>query len=187
MITSFISILTAVPLWELLLIFFAKMIEVSLGTLRHILINKGYRKQGTILSFFEIMLWVFVASTVINGIAEAPIKGLIYSLGFSAGVYIGSRLESRIAVGRVLVQVITSEEIGRNMVSVLRDQGYGVTTINAEGLESGKLILMLFAKRLKKEKIIEIIYEVDKSALVVVSAVDVLNGGFYPTWKRLGK
>ena len=78
MITSLISILTAVPLWELLLIFSAKMIEVSLGTLRHILINKGYRKQGTILSFFEIMLWVFVASTVINGIAEAPIKGLIY-------------------------------------------------------------------------------------------------------------
>ncbi|MEF3693228.1 MAG: DUF5698 domain-containing protein, partial [Acholeplasmataceae bacterium] len=86
------NFLTQVPLWELVLIFSAKVIEVTISTMRIILIGKGFRKPGTILAVFEILLWVFVASTVINGVAEAPIKGVIYSIGFAIGVYIGSLL-----------------------------------------------------------------------------------------------
>ena len=78
-----ISFLSAANPLELALIFFAKIIEVSLATLRQILINKGYRRVGTILSFFEILLWTFVASRVIIGITEAPVKGIVYSIGFS--------------------------------------------------------------------------------------------------------
>lgn len=187
MINNVIQVLTAVPLWELLFIFFAKMIEVALSTLRYILINKGYRKQGSILSFFEIIIWVFVASTVIMGMAEAPIKGIIYSLGYAVGVYIGSRIESRIALGRVLIQVIAEEDIGISMMSSLRENGYGVTSINAEGKKSKKLMLIIYANRLKKEKITELIHEIDEKALIVVSNVDALKGGYYPSWKRLGK
>ncbi len=187
MINSLTNILTAVPLWELAIIFVAKMTEVSIGTLRHILITKGYRKQGAILSFFEITLWVFVASRVIIGIAEAPIKGLIYSLGYAVGVYIGSRIESRIALGRVLIQVIAEENVGISMMTSLRDNGYGVTSVNAEGRESNKLMLTIYDNRLKKEKAIDLIHEIDEKALIVVSNVDALKGGYYPSWKRLGK
>lgn len=70
----------SVPWWELLLIFCSRIIEVSMGTLRIILINKGYRKQGVILAFFEVTIWVFIASRVIGGISEQPIKGIVYSL-----------------------------------------------------------------------------------------------------------
>jgi len=187
MINSLTNILTAVPLWELAIIFVAKMTEVSIGTLRHILINKGYRKQGAFLSFFEIILWVFVASRVIIGISEAPIKGLMYSLGYAVGVYIGSRIESRIALGRVLIQVIAEEDIGISMMNILRENGYGVTSINAEGKKSKKIMLIIYANRLKKEKIIELIHQIDKKALIVISNVDALKGGYYPSWKRLGK
>ncbi len=108
------------------------MTEVSIGTLRHILITKGYRKQGAILSFFEITLWVFVASKSYYWHRRAPIKGLIYSLGYAVGVYIGSRIESRIALGRVLIQVIADEDIGIFDDELLKKNGYGVTSINAE-------------------------------------------------------
>ncbi|NLD91239.1 MAG: DUF2179 domain-containing protein [Fibrobacter sp.] len=170
-----------------MIILVAKMTEVSIGTLRHILITKGYRKLGASLSFLEITLWIFVASRVIIGIAEAPIKGIIYSLGYAVGVYIGSRIESRIALGRVLIQVIVEENIGHSMLTSLRENGYGVTSVNANGRHSNKLMLIIYANRLKKEKIIDLIHKVDQKALVVISHVDVLKGGYYPSWRRLGK
>ena len=184
MLSYLYQVLTAVPLWEVLLIFFARMVEVAFSTLSLILINKGFRNLGSFLSFFEIIIWTFVASRVIMGLSEAPIKALVYSLGFSVGVYVGSLLEARIAVGRVLVQVIASEALAPLMVDSLRNLGYGVTTIDAQGKENNKTVLMIFAQRLKKEKILEVVQKIDEKALVVISVVDDLKGGFYPSWRR---
>ena len=69
MIESIVNALVSVSLLELLLILLAKTIEVTIMTLRVILIAKGYRKEGTALSFLEILLWTFVASRVIMGLA----------------------------------------------------------------------------------------------------------------------
>ena len=182
-----IRILTAVPAWELVLIFFAKLVEVSMGTLRHILVNKGYRKEGTILSFFEISLWVLVASRVIVGLSETPIKAVIYSVGFAAGVYLGSRLEERLAFGNVLVQAITSECAGMLIASTLRGKGYGVTSVQAEGKENHKMVLMIFANRKRKELIIEHIKKIDKNVLIVTNEVSTLYGGYFPSWKHAVK
>ncbi|MGM0496157.1 MAG: DUF5698 domain-containing protein, partial [Bacillota bacterium] len=63
--------LATVPFWEMLLILIVKVVEVSVSTLRIIFIGKGYRKPGALLALIEILLWVFMASSVINGMAEA--------------------------------------------------------------------------------------------------------------------
>lgn len=83
-------------------IFLAKIIEVSIGTLRSILIVKGYRKTAVLLSLVEISIWVFVASRVITGLTESPYKGIAYALGFAAGVWCGSILEEKLAFGKIL-------------------------------------------------------------------------------------
>ena len=178
---------TTTPLWELCLIFFSKIIEVSIGTLRIILISKGYRKQGSILSFIEIILWVFIASRVITDINSAPLKGIVYSLGFSVGVYVGSRLENYLAFGRVLIQVITTEDIGAIITDVLRSKGYGVTTLNAHGKDNDKLIIMVYTNRKGKEIVINEITEVDVNAMVVINDVTTLKGGFFLPWRRIMK
>ncbi|GHT87971.1 UPF0316 protein [Spirochaetia bacterium] len=172
-----ISFLSAAHPLELALIFFAKIIEVSLATLRQILINKGYRRVGTILSFFEILLWTFVASRVIIGITEAPIKGIVYSIGFSLGVYIGSRIENFIALGKVLVQTIVSKENSNAVTSLLRDKGYAVTTMDARGRDSDKTVLMIFANRRGKEEIIREIHRIDGTAMIITNDVSTLHGG----------
>lgn len=121
--------LTITPLSELLLIFIAKIIEVSIGTMRIILISKGYRKIGTALAIVEIFLWVFVASSVINGISESPMKGVSYSFGFAAGVYAGSLIEQKLAFGKVMIQTITSKILSNDIATLLRTAGFGVTTL----------------------------------------------------------
>ena len=114
------SMNTLMIILDFLFIFFAKIIEVSIGTLRNILVVKGYRKVAVILALVEIMIWVFVASQVITGLAEKPYKGIAYGLGFAAGVYVGSILEEKLAFGKILIQVITSEESGQIITQALR-------------------------------------------------------------------
>lgn len=182
-----IQYLTAVPFWELILILVAKVIEVTLGTLRVILINKGYRKEGTLLAFIEIILWVFIASTVINGMTEAPIKGLMYSFGFAGGVYLGSYVESKIAMGKILVQVICDVETSNSLSEAIRSSGMGLTTWDAEGKESTKKVLLLIGNRKNTKKILKLISETDDKAVVAIHDASVLRGGFYPQVKKMFK
>jgi uncharacterized protein YebE (UPF0316 family) len=172
-----INFLNAASPLELVLIFVSKVIEVSLGTVRQILINKGYRREGTLLSFFEILLWTFIASRVIIGITEAPVKGIVYSIGFSLGVYVGSRIENFIALGKVLIQTIVAKEKGNTVTGLLRDKGYAVTTMEAQGRDSDKTVLMIFANRKGKEEIIREIHRIDGGAMIISNDVSSLHGG----------
>ena len=182
-----IRFLTAAPPLELFLILISKVVEVALGTVRNILINKGYRREGTILSFFEIILWTFIASLVIMGITEAPIKGIVYSIGFSLGIYFGSRIESYIALGRVLVQAIIAGEQSEGMIGALREKGYVVTTMEAKGRDSEKTVLMIFANRKGKEEIIREIHRLDKTAMIITNDVSTLHGGTISVARGLKK
>ena len=172
-----IKTLTAAPPLELIIILISKIIEVSVGTLRMIVISKGYRREGTILSFIEIILWTFIASRVILGIAEAPIKGIVYCIGYSIGVFLGSRLEGRIAMGRVLIQAIVSKINAAPLIAGLREKGYAVTTVEAQGRDSEKQVLMIFANRKGKEEIILAIQKIDKTAMIITNDVSTLYGG----------
>jgi uncharacterized protein YebE (UPF0316 family) len=187
MTEQIIRFLTAAPPLELALIFLSKIIEVTIATLRNILINKGYRKQGTILSFVEILLWTFIASRVIMGIVDAPIKGIVFCLGFSVGVYLGSRIESHIAMGRVLIQTIVSLESAALIIAALREKGYAVTTMEAEGRDAGKKVLMIFAYRKGKEEIIREIQQMDNTAMIITNDVSTLHGGTMTARRKLLK
>ncbi len=182
-----VNFFTAAPWWELLLIFFAKLVEVTIGTMRIILISKGYRKPGTILAIFEILLWVFVASSVISGILEAPIKGVVYSLGFAVGVYIGSLIEGRLAIGRMIIHVITSVKNAPLITSVLREQGHGVTEINAKGKQSDRIVLLLFVNRKNRPIVMKLIEETDPKAVIAANEVSLIQGGFVSPWRKLAK
>ncbi len=172
---------------ELVFIFFAKIIEVSIGTLRSILMNKGYRKPAVILSLVEIFLWVFVASRVITGVAESPIKGVAYCLGFTTGIFLGSLLESKIAFGKVLIQVITSSEKGPQIATTLRAKGCGVTIVDAQGKSEARKILMIYTNRRGSEALIKDIQLADANAMIVNNEIGSLIGGHISPLKSLLK
>ena len=184
---AIVKCFTAATLVELLFIFFARVIEVSIGTLRIILVNKGYRKLGVILAFFEVLIWVFVASRVISGITEAPLKGIVYSLGFATGVFVGSKLEAKLAFGRVLVQAITEVDTGIVVANALRASGYGVTTVEASGKDRPKSVLMIYANRKNKEDIAKKIKEIDEHAMIIINDITTLQGGYVTPYRGFVK
>jgi uncharacterized protein YebE (UPF0316 family) len=168
---------TAAPPVELLIILVAKIVEVSLATVRQILINRGYRREGTALSFFEIILWTFIASRVITGLADAPVKGIAYCVGFSLGVFCGSVIENKIALGKVLIRTIVSEQKGLTLTTLLREQGFAVTTAQVEGRDSKRTMLMIFTQRKGKGRLVKEILTVDANAMIIVDDVSSLHGG----------
>ncbi len=181
------SLLTAASWRELALIFFVKIAEVSMGTLRHLLVNRGYRRPGAFLSFFEVVLWVFVASRVINGIADAPLKGIVYSLAYAVGVYVGSKLESRLAFGDIMVQTITLRNRAPEITNALRERGFGVTSLKAEGKDSDRSVLLALVTRRRRDEVIQCVLDIDPRAMISTSSATHLYGGYVPSWRGLVK
>lgn len=165
--------------WLLVFIFFARAIEVAIGTLRVIVINKGYKNVGAILAFIEVLIWVFVASNVIKDITDEPMKGIIYSLGFASGVWLGTLLEDKLALGKVLIQVVCNEEMAPKILEAVRMEGFGATLLSAEGREGNKKMLYIYANRKLKYKAMNLIGQIDPQAFVISNQIDELKGGYF--------
>ena len=83
-----------------------KIFEVTLGTVRIVLITKGERGKGAILGVIEVIIWVSLVSTVLNNVTEDPIKIVIYAVGFGVGNYCGSLVEEKLAIGTTRIEII---------------------------------------------------------------------------------
>lgn len=80
-------------IWYYLAIFLIKILEVTLGTVRLVLITKGERVKGTILGIIEAFIWLALVSTVLDNVTQDPIKAVLYGVGFGVGNFLGSLLE----------------------------------------------------------------------------------------------
>lgn len=163
-------------LFDLLFIYCARIIDVSLATIRTILIIRGDRYTAALLGFFEIMVYVVALGKVLSSLNEPP-KLIFYCLGFASGVIVGSWIEERIALGYRGLQVITSRE-NEYLVDELRNQGYGVTTWEAHGLEGAKLVMSMLLKRNIAWEAAEKIKNLDENAFIVFLEPKSFSGGY---------
>ncbi|MBU3129233.1 DUF5698 domain-containing protein [Clostridium tagluense] len=161
-----------------ILIFFAKIIEVSLTTVRVVLITRGEKFYGAIIGFFEVLIWLYVISTVLVGISKEPFKMVIYALGFSCGNYIGCILEDKLALGLMTINAIVSEKDGHTLAKILRAENVGVTIIDAEGLKEDKKMLILHVKRKRKSQILKIIHNSHIKAVISLMDTKTIYGGY---------
>jgi uncharacterized protein YebE (UPF0316 family) len=162
-----------------IIIFCAKIIEVSISTIRLVLINKGERVKGAVLGFIEILIWLIVVSSVLNNITEDPIKVFIYAAAFSLGNYLGVTIESKIAVGLASIQVVVNGKDGEVLADILREQGYGVTIIEGKGInESIKNLLFIQLKRKKIPEAVKVIKNHNPEAYITVNDIKSMMGGY---------
>ena len=114
-----------------LLIFFARIIDVSLGTMRIILVSKGQRIIAPILGFFEVFIWIIAIGQIMGNINNfACYFG--YAAGFATGNYVGMRLEEHLAMGNLIIRVISQKD-GNVLIKNLNIRGYGATMVEGEG------------------------------------------------------
>ncbi len=178
---------TAAPWYVILIVFVAKVVEVTLTTIRIIIVNRGFTLPGALVSFVEVLIWVFVASRVVSNISEAPLLGIAYAFGYGVGVYVGSKVEKKLAFGKVLLHVIIPLESEEKVSNYIRSHEIGLTTIDAKGYNSDKLVLMMYANRKNIEVFKRGILELEPYALIGESDVVTIDGGTVPKKSKIVK
>lgn len=150
------------------LIFLARIVDVSLSTVRIMLVVRGQRLLAAAIGFCEIAVWLTAASRVLQSVHE-PVQFLAYCGGFAAGVYVGQRVEERMALGIAAVQVIPHRgEVAEALADALREAGYGVTVLTGEGRSGPRKVLLVTARRKGIPQLIGTARAFDPEAFVTV-------------------
>ncbi|HBR95656.1 MAG TPA: hypothetical protein DEA90_15970 [Opitutae bacterium] len=113
------------------LVFLARLVDVSLATLRHILIFRGMKRVVPFFAFIEILVWTLAITQVMENLSNVAAL-FAWALGFSAGTYLGMLIEERLALGHQLVRVI-HQKMPVDFVKSLNEKGYGITSLGAHG------------------------------------------------------
>nr|WP_179287316.1 DUF2179 domain-containing protein [Salinicoccus roseus] len=165
------------PWLMVLVIFVINIIYVSFLTLRTISTLKGYRYTAAIFSILETFVYVIGLGLVLENLDQFQ-NVIAYALGFGAGILVGLRIEEKLALGYLVVNVITSE-IDKDLPKNLRDLGYGVTHGYQYGRDGERMTLQILTPRKYERKLIATIKELDERAFIITHEPKNINGGFW--------
>jgi len=153
-------------LGTVILIFFLRIIDVSLGTIRTILVVRGKRSLAPLIGFVEVTIWVVAVSQVITSIDNVW-KVLAYSGGFAAGTLVGMWLEERLALGDVAVYVV-SREAGEEIAQEVRKADYGATELPAFGHSGPVSMVSVVTPRKRLDELLRLVNSSDPLAFVTI-------------------
>jgi len=156
-----------------LFIFFARIIDVSLGTLRIIFVTKGMRKVAPLIGFFEVFIWLLAISRIMQN-HDNWVCYVAYAAGFASGNLIGMLIEEKLAIGHEMIRVITRKD-ATNLIDELRETGHGVTWVNAKGIEGDVAVLYIIARRSMIREVLDLINKHNPRALYTVEAIKYVN------------
>ncbi len=157
-------------------IFFSKIIENSLATLRLIVVSNGKKNLGAILQLGISLVWIFSTGLVVVDIKN-PIKIICFCLGCFIGSYVGSYLDEKLAMGNnMIICIIDAKK--RKIIDDIRKHHYQVTVIDGTDKNIEKLILFILIKRKNFIKITNYIKKLDNDAIIISESAKGINGNF---------
>lgn len=167
-----------------LIIFVINIVYVSFFTIRMILTLKGYRYSAAFVSMIEIVIYIVGLGLVLDNLNE--IQNIIaYALGYGSGVIVGTKIEEKMALGYITVNVITAG-IDYEMPRLLREKGYGVTDWSAHGLEGSRSAMQILTPRKDELKLYDTIKQIDPKAFIIAYEARTIHGGFWVKSVRRG-
>lgn len=157
------------PIILTLAIFLARVVDVSLGTVRSLLVFRGYKYAAALIGFIETLIWVVAVSQVIKNL-DTWYLAVSYAGGFAVGNIVGISLENKLAIGTELVRAV-SKDASIELAGQLRSQGYEVIELAGEGDDAPVEVLLIVQKRRGVPKLLRSIDSVDPTAYCTISDV----------------
>lgn len=154
------------------LIFMAKVIENTLGTLRLIIVANGKKVFGAILQGIIAIIWAISAGIVIVDVNKDMLKIIFFALGSLVGSYIGSLIEEKIALGSSIITSIINEKDALLIIRTLRKKRYVVSTINIDN-KKRTIAIMVHRKRIKN--VSNIIKKIDNNAVIIAQSINPIS------------
>lgn len=163
-------------------IFTARICDVSLDTLRIIYVSRGLKFLAAQIGFFEVLIWLIAISQIISNLTN-PVLYIAYAGGFAMGNYIGITIEEKMAIGTVVIRVITQKDSAQ-LVEVLSADGYGVTHADAQGAMGPVKIIFTIVKRKDISSVLDIIQRFNPLAFYTIEDIRSVRQGVFPVPKK---
>ena len=161
-----------------LLIFFSRILDQSIGTLRVIFVSKGLKKVAPFLGFFEVIIWLLAVTQVLKHLTN-PMSYFAYGAGFAMGNYIGILIEEKLSLGNVLVRVVPKKDT-TELINHLRDLNFGVTVVDAEGAMGTKVkIVFTITRRKNLYKVISAVEHYNPHAFYTIEEIKTVKEGYF--------
>lgn len=161
-------------------IFLVRIFDVSLGTLRTMLVVKEKRLLAASIGFIEALIWFLIVKEALTVTNPSIYIALSYASGFSVGTYVGTYLAQRVIIGKVMVQVFTHIK-DDSLVNAIRENGYGITILTYKGIDEahdGKM-LNITVNKSQQVKLRKLINKYDPDAFIVINETKYVENGYF--------
>jgi len=165
-----------------LLIFLARILDVSLGTVRIVFVSRGLKYLAPLVGFFEVIIWLLAIRVIIQNLNNVACY-IAYGAGFAMGTFIGLQIEKKIAIGNSFVRVITQKD-ATELIEHLREKNYGVTSMDAQGVKGKVHVIYIIIKRHDIENVAGIIREFNPQAFYTIEDIRLVSRGIFPLKKN---
>ncbi|MDR2008893.1 MAG: DUF2179 domain-containing protein [Bacteroidales bacterium] len=160
-----------------LMIFCARICDVTLGTLRIILVSRGHKKVAPLLGFVEVFIWIVAISRIMENVNNWTYY-LFYAAGFATGNYIGMVIEEKIALGIVGLRLVTAKP-ATELICELKEKNYGFTFMNANGAKGTVNVLYITIARKRLKSLIELVNKYNPGAFYTIEDIRFVNKGVF--------
>lgn len=161
-----------------LCIYLARVADVSLGTMRIITVSRGLRRIAPLLGFVEMLIWLLAIRQIFNNLNN-PLCYLAYASGFASGIYSGMWIENRVALGLRVIRIITRYD-AQQLIGNLRELGFGVTTIDAEGGTGPVKLVFTVVKRRDVVMVTQLAKKLNPNAFLSVGDIHEASEAVFP-------
>ena len=165
------------PVLTPLFIFVAEMCVVTIGTTRTIFVSRGMKAPAAVLGLFECSLWLFAVGQVFQNLSNLGCSAA-YAGGFALGNYLGVLLEEKLAVGSVLLRVITRRDAAP-LIQDLAAADYGVTRLDGRGAVGPVQVVLTVVKRRQLRHVVGLIKRFDAGAFYSVDDLQSAAAGVF--------
>lgn len=178
--SEFLDTLRAIsPILVCLLVCAAKIVEITIQSLKTCMMVKGQRLKAAGLGFIECTIWGLVISTLIGTLGDNLLLLVFYCAGYATGLFLGSTLESKIALGTSNLELIASDESTAKITAYLKENGRGYTVFEGQGSKEKMNMIFVVLPRKETPRVLkEIRKSCDGKVFVAVSEVSKYAGGY---------
>lgn len=157
----------------------AKVLEISIQSVKVVCMVKGQKVIAAILAFIECMVWGLVVSSVITTLSENITLLVSYCFGYAAGLYLGSIIENKLAIGTSSLQIMVKEEHIKEVGHYLKEHDRGFTVLEGHGVKDKMYVVIIVLPRKDTKRVVKDVSEITgNQSFVVTSDVSKFTGGY---------
>jgi len=160
------------------LIFAARVCDVTLGTIRIIFISRGLKYLAALVGICEILIWLLAIGQIFKNLNNMACY-VAYAGGFASGSFLGIYVADKLSLGKVVIQIITPHSAAQ-LIALLKAENYGVTVVSAQGVEGPVEVVFSIIERQDLEPVVALVQRCNPQAFYTVEDVRIASEGIFP-------